>query len=120
LQASLLAIAPSSAYGSTQDAVRGTEDVTANPVLTMEQEWARNDEWKDWRGREYILELGLLCLLLHMRVDGIYEGLQRGAVMALVSSPDSLLLLLLVCADSVYHVFPLAPSAVPGTAAGAI
>jgi hypothetical protein len=41
------------AYGSTQDAVRGTEDVTANPVLTMEQEWARNDEWKDWRGREY-------------------------------------------------------------------
>jgi hypothetical protein len=40
-------------YGSTQDAVRGTEDVTADPVLTMRQEWARNDEWKDWTGTTY-------------------------------------------------------------------
>jgi hypothetical protein len=40
-------------YGDTQDAVRGTEAITANPVLTMEQEFARNDKWQNYRGEEF-------------------------------------------------------------------
>jgi hypothetical protein len=40
-------------YGQTQDAVRGSEDVTSNPVLTMQQEWARDDKWTDWQGKGF-------------------------------------------------------------------
>jgi hypothetical protein len=40
-------------YGDTQDAVRGTDDITSDPVLTMEQEFARNDKWQNYRGEEF-------------------------------------------------------------------
>jgi hypothetical protein len=40
-------------YGDTRDAVRGLEDITSSPPLTMEQEFARNDKWKDWQGQEF-------------------------------------------------------------------
>jgi hypothetical protein len=37
-------------YGSSMDSIRGLTDITNNPVLTMAQEFARNDQWVDWRG----------------------------------------------------------------------
>ena len=56
-------------FGSLQDGVRGLDDITDEPVLTMEQvmmepmnlnasspfnysfqEWARDDQWTDWLG----------------------------------------------------------------------
>ena len=40
-------------YGNTQDAVRGIEEITDGPVLTMDQEWARDDQWSDWKGSVY-------------------------------------------------------------------
>jgi hypothetical protein len=40
-------------FGNTRDAARGMEDVTGNPVLTIEQEFARNDKWQDWKGQEF-------------------------------------------------------------------
>jgi hypothetical protein len=40
-------------FGTSEDAVRGMEDVTEKPVLTMEQEWARNDQWQNWNGTQF-------------------------------------------------------------------
>jgi hypothetical protein len=40
-------------YGNTRDAVRGMEDITSSPAMTIEQEFARNDKWKDWQGQEF-------------------------------------------------------------------
>lgn len=40
-------------FGNAQDAVRGIEDITEDPVLTMEQEWARNEKWQDWKGANF-------------------------------------------------------------------
>jgi hypothetical protein len=40
-------------YGNTGDAVRGLEDITDEPPLTMRQEWARNDSWVDWQGKPF-------------------------------------------------------------------
>ena len=40
-------------YGGTKEAVRGLQDITAELVLTMEQEWTRGDEWVDWKGNRY-------------------------------------------------------------------
>jgi hypothetical protein len=40
-------------YGTRKDIVRGVSDITADPVLTMEMEFARNDKWKEWNGKAY-------------------------------------------------------------------
>jgi hypothetical protein len=42
-------------YGTRKDIVRGVSDITADPVLTMEMEFARNDNWKEWNGKSYSL-----------------------------------------------------------------
>jgi len=28
-------------------------DILDDPVLTMEEEWLRNDQWTDWQGKSY-------------------------------------------------------------------
>ena len=43
-------------YGSRRDFIRGLDDVTAQPVLTMEHEFSRQHTWKDKRGVEYSLQ----------------------------------------------------------------
>jgi hypothetical protein len=40
-------------YGSSQDAARGIDDITAVVVLTMEQEWMRDDHWCDFKGTRF-------------------------------------------------------------------
>jgi hypothetical protein len=39
-------------YGSTADSVRGLHDIVHNTVFTMEEEFLRDDIWKDHAGRE--------------------------------------------------------------------
>jgi hypothetical protein len=34
--------------------IRGTDEITVCPVLTMEQEWAQGRTWTDWSGRVFI------------------------------------------------------------------
>jgi hypothetical protein len=40
-------------YGGGEDAVRGLDEVIADPPLTMEQEFERDDTWTDWKGNSY-------------------------------------------------------------------
>ena len=40
-------------YGNSDDVQRGLAEITNERCLTMEQEWARNDSWVDWRGVEH-------------------------------------------------------------------
>jgi hypothetical protein len=40
-------------FGTTDSMVRGITDITNQPVLTMEQEFSRNDTWTDWKGQTY-------------------------------------------------------------------
>jgi hypothetical protein len=38
------------AFGNSEDVQRGLVELTGEAPLTMEQEWARNDRWEDWKG----------------------------------------------------------------------
>jgi hypothetical protein len=40
-------------YGNASDMVRGDGEITESLVLTMEQEWRRNDKWVCWKGLKY-------------------------------------------------------------------
>jgi hypothetical protein len=40
-------------FGNTECMVRGIADITNRPVLTMEQEFSRNDSWTDWKGTTF-------------------------------------------------------------------
>jgi hypothetical protein len=40
-------------YGHAADMVRGEDDIIGSLVLTMEQEWRRNEKWADWKGIAY-------------------------------------------------------------------
>ena len=43
-------------YGDRDAFVKGIADMTAAPTLTIEQEFERDHEWKDWKGVEYTLK----------------------------------------------------------------
>ena len=40
-------------YNDREAYVRGLDEVVFVPVLTMEQEWMRDDKWTDWSGRSF-------------------------------------------------------------------
>jgi hypothetical protein len=40
-------------YGNSGDVQRGLAEITSEAPMTMEQEWARNDSWADWKGERY-------------------------------------------------------------------
>ena len=40
-------------YGGRADFGRGMAEITRAPVLTMEQEFQRDDRWTDWKGMRY-------------------------------------------------------------------
>jgi hypothetical protein len=40
-------------YGNRKDSIRGLSDICANTVLTMRQEFARNETWREWNGNKY-------------------------------------------------------------------
>jgi hypothetical protein len=40
-------------YGNSEDAQRGLAEITSDPPMTMQQEWARNDTWTNWKGKWY-------------------------------------------------------------------
>ena len=42
-------------YGTRDAFVQGLDDVLARPPLTLEQEFARDHSWSDWRGTTYSL-----------------------------------------------------------------
>lgn len=46
---------PLLAYGDRNAYVDGLDDILAQPVLTMEQEFAREHKWVDWQGVDYTL-----------------------------------------------------------------
>jgi hypothetical protein len=47
--------ARSLSYGGREDYIRGLTDLTAKPLLTMEQEFDRPVKWTDWKGKRYDL-----------------------------------------------------------------
>jgi hypothetical protein len=40
-------------YGNSEDVQRGLPEITSEAPMVMQQEWARNDIWVDWAGKEH-------------------------------------------------------------------
>jgi hypothetical protein len=40
-------------FGGRKSYIEGIDRLLSEPVLTMEQEWLRDDAWVDWKGGEY-------------------------------------------------------------------